>query len=261
MMKVKHLLYYIANLVIEGHKWQYKNALGEGKPFKGYFSKVQYFFLLLGVIFSIENKEGLSVTTTDLLLSTLGILIGLFLALVVIVYDKFKNQTFDTSDINKKIKSTKLWNILCQYNALISYAILIGLFLVLMLIGNLFWGKNLNINDFYCVRWPNIHKTDVPVTIYATLTFIARVSIVYFILDFIYISIFAVVVLFQVLRLDMKEKKLSVNDARTIEDDTSATRKVRRVMNIFRLICYVFVICVIVYIFCSHYISAHIQKC
>lgn len=55
---------------------------------------------------------------------------GLFLALIVIVYDKFKELDFNVETDEDKINKLKSWNYLRQFNALTSYSIFIALIVI-----------------------------------------------------------------------------------------------------------------------------------
>ena len=96
-MNISTLLYYILKLITEGHKWQYQNATCTNKPPKFYFSVLQWIAILLAFIFTLTNNAGLSNDIIDTLLNSLSIMTGLFLALIVVVYDKFKELRFDAS--------------------------------------------------------------------------------------------------------------------------------------------------------------------
>ena len=87
-MNISNLLYYIFNLITEGHKWQYQNATCTNKPPKLYFTTLQWIAILLAFIFVLTNSAGLNNNLIDTLLNSLSIMTGLFLALIVVVYDK-----------------------------------------------------------------------------------------------------------------------------------------------------------------------------
>lgn len=88
---------------------------------------------LIGIYISITNNAGLSNDAIDTLLNSLSIMTGLFLALIVVVYDKFKELRFDVNSDSEKINRLKSWNYLQQFNALASYAIFISLIVISIL--------------------------------------------------------------------------------------------------------------------------------
>ena len=94
-MNTSNLLFYILNLISEGQKWQYQNATCTNTKPKLYFTTLQWIAILLASIFVLTNHSGLSTDIIDFLLSSLSIMTGLFLALIVIVYDKFKDLDFN----------------------------------------------------------------------------------------------------------------------------------------------------------------------
>ena len=134
-MNTSNLLFYILNLISEEQKWQYQNATCTNTKPKLYFTTLQWIAILLASIFVLTNHSGLSTDIIDFLLSSLSIMTGLFLALIVIVYDKFKELDFNVETDEDKINKLKSWNYLRQFNALTSYSIFIALIVISILIG------------------------------------------------------------------------------------------------------------------------------
>ena len=95
IMNISNLLFYIINLIVEGQKWQYQNATCTNKMPRLYFTTLQWLAIIFAFIFVLTNHSGLNVNIIDYLLSSLSIMTGLLLALVVIVYDKFKDLDFN----------------------------------------------------------------------------------------------------------------------------------------------------------------------
>ena len=190
-MNISTLLYYILKLITEGHKWQYQNATCTNKPPKFYFSVLQWIAILLAFIFTLTNNAGLSNDIIDTLLNSLSIMTGLFLALIVVVYDKFKELRFDASSDSGKINRLKSWNYLQQFNALASYAIFISLIVISIA--------------------TSIEEVNVSLSIKMTLVCVVRFCVVYFLLDFFILTIYAVTSLFQLINLEMLSKQPTYN--------------------------------------------------
>ena len=171
-MNTSNLLFYILNLISEGQKWQYQNATCTNTKPKLYFTTLQWIAILLASIFVLTNHSGLSTDIIDFLLSSLSIMTGLFLALIVIVYDKFKELDFNVETDEDKINKLKSWNYLRQFNALTSYSIFIALIVISILIGSLLYGYQINISSIHLAK--SFNEIDGCLTIKIAIVVIVR---------------------------------------------------------------------------------------
>ena len=104
-MGLDNLLYYILNLIVEGHKWQYQNATCTNTSPKLYYTTLQWVAIGLASIFVLTKTSGLNNDIVDYLLSSLSIMTGFFLALVVVVYEIFdrKVRTIREASIREQL--------------------------------------------------------------------------------------------------------------------------------------------------------------
>lgn len=204
-MNTSNLLFYILNLISEGQKWQYQNATCTNTKPKLYFTTLQWIAILLASIFVLTNHSGLSTDIIDFLLSSLSIMTGLFLALIVIVYDKFKELDFNVETDEDKINKLKSWNYLRQFNALTSYSIFIALIVISILIGSLLYGYQINISSIHLAK--SFNEIDGCLTIKIAIVVIVRFCMTYFLLDFFILTIYAISSLFQFINIEMLSKK------------------------------------------------------
>lgn len=205
-MGLDNLLYYVINLIDEGHKWQYQNATKTNKPPLLYFTPLQFIAIVLSFIFVISTPSGISHNTIDTLLSSLSIMTGFFLALVVFIYDKYMTLNHNAQTDDEKTDECKNQNYLLQFNALTSYAIFISLIVISILIGILLFGHEVNLSKYtFASSWLEI---DIKLTIKLSIVVITRVLLIYFLLDFFILSLYAVCSLFQFLNINMKKEKL-----------------------------------------------------
>lgn len=246
-MNISNLLYYILNLITEGHKWQYQNATCTSKPPKLYFTTLQWIAILLAFIFVLTNSAGLNNDLIDTLLNSLSIMTGLFLALIVVVYDKFKELRFDANSDSEKINRFKSWNYLQQFNALASYAIFISLIVISILIGALLYGQQIDFSDVYITA--SIEDVNVSLSIKMTLVCVVRFCVVYFLLDFFILTIYAVTSLFQLINLEMlsKQPTYNIRKSKVITDRETLKREYPILSIIAKVIVGISVIGIIVY--------------
>lgn len=246
-MNISALLYYILKLISEGHKWQFQNATCTNKPPKFYFTFLQWIAILLAFIFTLTNNAGLSNDAIDTLLNSLSIMTGLFLALIVVVYDKFKELRFDVNSDSEKINRLKSWNYLQQFNALASYAIFISLIVISILIGALLYGQQIDFSDVYITT--SIEDVNVSLSIKMTLVCVVRFCVVYFLLDFFILTIYAVTSLFQLINLEMlsKQPTYNIRKSKVITDKETLKREYPILSIIAKVVVGISVIGIIVY--------------
>ena len=201
-MKFNYLLYYVLYLVREGHKWQYKDLNDHGNKPKLWFSTLQIIALFTSGIFLFKKTDGFSNDTIEYIVSALSILIGLYLSLVIFINDKYKNVNWNILNDTEKIHT---WSFYSQFNALTSYSILIAVFVICVLFGFLLFGVKVDLANYYWAKTCNL--SSIALFIKLCLVCISRFTVVYFLMDFFIICIYAVISLFHFTNRDMLEKK------------------------------------------------------
>lgn len=245
-MGLDNLLYYVINLIDEGHEWQYQNATKTNKSPLLYFTPLQFIAIILSLFFVISTPTGISHNTIDTLLCSLSIMTGFFLALVVFIYDKYMMLNHNARSDNEKIDECKNQNYLLQFNALTSYAIFISLIVTSILIGILLFGHETNLSNYtFASSWLGI---DFKLTIKLSIVVIIRVLLIYFLLDFFILSLYAVCSLFQFLNINMKKEKLpyEINEKFVKTDRETLKEKYPRKSTLVKTIFLIFVIGLII---------------
>jgi len=205
-MRIKFLLYYLLQVVKAGHQWQNIDVNGLEHKNRFYFSLLQWIAVIYAIAFTLINSTGFSHDTIDYCLSALAVMSGLFLGLVVMVLDKSDRTDYNANTDNLKAKKKKLWNFYYQFVALTSYAILIALLEIGMLLGTLLYGEGTDL-DYYSWTFNDISINSVFVFTKCLLVVIVRICSVYFLIDFFLLSIYAVSSIFQVVKINMEENK------------------------------------------------------
>ena len=198
-MSSSYLIYYLFRLIRDGHEWQYKNLNGRGERPRFYFSFLQFIAILISILFVIKEPYGLSSNATDYILGCLSIMVALFLSLILVVFDKSKRFVTEEESPETKLHS---WNFIYQFNALTSYAILLSVLVIVLIIIGLIFNIECDLSAYSflpCSQW------DIEtITIFGKCTAIIlwRISIVYFLIDFFIICLYAVCSIYQYIRLD-----------------------------------------------------------
>lgn len=199
----------LSDLIHAGHKWQHQNIIGTNSERGFNLSVFQIMGCLLAGWFVYKNPSGVSDTVIDYLLSSLSIITGFFFAVILLSYDQFNKIKVPNSGAtdNEKIKALKSINFLKKYNALSCYAILLAIIVIFMLIGTLLFGQKTDIGEDF-----EMASSLEDVTLFPTICFYAivvwRFLMIYFLLDFFIITIYAICSLFQFLNLQMLDLQL-----------------------------------------------------
>lgn len=246
-MRLDNLLYYILNLIVAGHKWQYQNATCTNHAPRLYFTGLQWVALGLALVFVIIKPAGLNNDIVDYLLSSLSILTGFFIALVVVVYEKQSGVTFNASTREEQVKEYKMWHYLRQFSALTSYAILISIIVISILIGFLLFGHETHFSDYNLAS--NIKDVDWLLTIRLSFIVSVRFLLIYFLLDFFILTIYAISSLFQFINLKMDEKQPSPLGGVNILTDKQTLKKHFPCLSLAaKVIIWVTLFCLVVYV-------------
>ena len=207
-MSFWQIVFYLRKLIHEGHFWQQQNATETNHVRINRLSFLQMLGVILAVLFVYKTPQGVSETQIDSLLSSLSIITGFFFAVVLLGYDLFcKIQMPEMSSEKEKIKVLKSRNFLKKYNALSCYAILLAMTVIAMLIGTLLFGKQINLAEDFVVA-ETIHAVDLSVTVKFIFIVVWRFYMIYFLIDFFLVTLFAIGSLFQFLNVQMLEKSI-----------------------------------------------------
>lgn len=214
-MRLNYLIYYIISLVNEGHKWQYQNLTNSGKKPLLWFTGLQFVALFVSVAFVITQPEGiLKENVIDYILSSLSIMTGIYLSLLVFVYDRYKLIDFkQMKDDNHKWIRT--WCFYSQLNGLISYSILVAIIVILILIATLLFGQKIDLTSY-------VFTSDITINsavLLLRLSFVVcmRIAMVYFLIDFFILCIYIVSGIFHFIKKDMDadNPQMSITNTKT----------------------------------------------
>lgn len=210
------LIYYLFKLIKDGHEWQYKNINGKGSKPKLYFSFLQIIALCISFLFCISVPQGLTTDATDHILTCLSIMVALFLSLIIVVFDKSKH--IESLNIKKREDETSnkteasvtdfhLWNFFYQFNALTSYAILLSVFVIILILLTLSFNVKADFSQYHIIPYKQWNNETLITTLNLVLVFLMRFCIVYFLIDFFIICFYAICHMYQYIRLDFLKRR------------------------------------------------------
>lgn len=212
---------FISFLIKEGHYWQYTDFLGKEKKPKFFFNIAQWSIIVISFLFVYSLPKGLNNEFIDYTITAFSIFVGLFLTLILSVYDKFQRIDF-TIKYNEieKIELIKVKNFFKQFTAITTYCILISvLSIILLMLITLYDFFDIDISQY---SWTSISKDSLICFFKLFLLCFVRGVVCYFILDFMLLSLYAVSSMFRFINKEydkVKIKELIVNSSKTSQVD------------------------------------------
>lgn len=243
-MNSNFLIYYLFRLIKDGHEWQYKNLNGTGKRPRFYFSFLQIIALFISVLFVINEPDGLSSSAKDYILGCLSIMVALFLSLILVVFDKSKPLVMED---DKKVTRIHSWNFFYQFNALTSYAILVALVVIIFTIIELVFNISFNLSDYYFVPYYTWNFNAVILFIKGCIVAFMRLCVIYFLIDFFIICLYAICSIYQYMRLDFLKRKPDIQIYN--EESIEATFEREYGLKINRIKCLVLLVLFVMVVF------------
>lgn len=209
-MKTNYLIYYVLRLITKGQEWQYKNLNGNGNKPKLYFTQLQWVALLISIFFVYTKPKGLSSEMINYVLSSLSVMTALFLSLIIIIFDKFNSFNFNGEGDEEKIHKFHMWNFFYQFNAITSYAILISTTVIILLVFTLMFGKETDVSQYTFVSFKLITLESIVTFCKLSFVYLIRLAIVYFLLDFFILCIYAISSIFQYVSNEFIKERPSI---------------------------------------------------
>ncbi|AFL98169.1 hypothetical protein ACQ1Q1_08295 [Ornithobacterium rhinotracheale] len=213
-MKYKSVKYYIGRLISDGQKWQNMNINGkEVKPIC-YFSKIQFIliFISISMVFFV-TKNGFNKDFIGYIIASLSIFIGLFLTLVLTIFDKFQKINFEQINLSDKDKIILIQrkNFFKQFTALTSYSILLSTLCIFLLSLSLLMDiLKVNIYNFKIIKSiEDINCKNFLNGVGLFFIVVYRISVLYFLLDFFLMILYVLSSIYTYITLEFDRKKIS----------------------------------------------------
>lgn len=233
-MEKSPLAKYIFRLIKDAHQWQERSLTEEIEPtskVKYYFLPLQWWFLLISLLLVIFVRSAINKDLAGYIIAALSIFIGLYISLIMLVFDKFSSTDFktDNKSLVCRIELLKKRNFFWQFTSLTSYCILVAILLIVLLSFCFFDGyiKELNTieilqylvdlisNDYE--RYWSIDAAQSAMNIGCIL--IARFLTYYFLLDFMMILVYAICSTHSYITKEYKDKRIEIYKSEKQNED------------------------------------------
>lgn len=211
---------YIKRLVIQGQRWQYLSITEEfnDKPSKSpkfYFTGLQFVFILCSIAQVILFEKGFTPTFAGYLITGLAIFIGIYISLIIMLFDKFSRLDYSVNGKTwtEKTNLLKKKNFFLQFSSLTSYSILLAIFIIILLIPS-FLGEDqrkitcLALGKELILMFEDNDSFNTELLL-KTIAVITRGLVVYFLLDFVMILIYAISSMYSYMSKEFRDIKIN----------------------------------------------------
>lgn len=197
-MNIKQNLF---DLIKDAHFYQYagivdtKEELKIKKP-RLYFSKIQWFFILFSIFFNFILSKGFSENFAGYIISGLSLFVGLFFTFILMIFDKFQSIDFTKYRYSQSMENypigVRLKNYFKKITVLSLYTIILSIVLIILLSMTLLFKDFVN-SPICLIDFVTNIKLHPPKLILKTFVLLSyRSLIVYFLLDFILITLYLI---------------------------------------------------------------------
>ena len=189
-MQFKSVKQLLLPLIKGGQKWQSIDINGEYIKPKYYFNNSQWGIIIICVIVQFKFTKGLSKEVIGYIISIFSISVSLFLSLLVSIFDKFENTNFSLQNITEKdaIRLIQKKNYFKRFISIISYLIVLSIFLIILCCPTYF--INMNYDILYNNFTLDIKEIHIWITIKSIIIIIYRIVLYYFILMYLLLTLF-----------------------------------------------------------------------
>ncbi len=211
-MKSKNVKYYVKRLISDGHQWQNIDVNGKESIPKLYFSNIQWTMVGLSISGIFLIKNGFNKDFVGYIIASLSIFVGLFLTLILTVFDKFEKIDFGKRNKSEKEKTALIQrkNFFKQFTALTSYSILISLTCILLLSTSMLsevFARNIFeygfVSDLSAI---GLHE--IQLFLVNSLIVFHRLLITYLFLDFLLMVLYALSSIYNYISIEYNIKKV-----------------------------------------------------
>lgn len=181
----------IKPLIKSGHDWQFITINGDESKPKFYFSNVQWVILLMSGIVLLKLSNGISKDIIGYIMGAFSISVSLFMSLLVSIFDKFENTSFEKGDKDEpeivRLKQKK--NFFKRFISITSYLVVLSILVVVL--SGLTYLFNLSENTIsfktFTLEWSQIN---VILTLKNGAILFYRVILNYFLLNYLFLTLF-----------------------------------------------------------------------
>jgi len=190
-MQLKNVSKLLRPLIRGGHAWQHITINGaENKPYF-FFTNTQWFLLLLSCIVLFRLTKGISEEIIGYVMGAFSISVSLFMSLLISIFDKFENTRFENEEKTEDeiIHLTQKKNFFKRFISITSYLVVLSILVIVLCSFTYLFNLSVRIvlPETLISDWKQI---DWVLTIKNTILVTYRVTLNYFLLNYLLLTLF-----------------------------------------------------------------------
>ncbi|KAA6302657.1 MAG: hypothetical protein EZS26_001164 [Candidatus Ordinivivax streblomastigis] len=207
----------LSDLIKDAYLWEYadisdtEDDIGKKRP-RLFFTKIQWIFILVSIIGTYFISKGFDNDFAGYIISGLSLFTGILFTFVLTLYDKFKSVDFSEYKKEKNEEKNKhgirLKNFFKKVTVLTLYSAVLSIVCVFLLAITLMVPK-INIEISYELLFENIKCIHYYTLIKAFFVTIYRGCLLYFLLDFVLITVYIISSFYDYIISEINKIKLS----------------------------------------------------
>lgn len=208
-MQLKNVNILMKPLIKSGQDWQNIDINGIEKKPKYYFSSVQWSILLISILINFKLQYGISKDLLGYIISAFSISVSLFMSLLVSIFDKFQNTSFEilqkTDDEISRLKQKK--NFFKRFISITSYLVVLSILIIILCSFSYIFNLHLRELSISALKFQLI-EIDIKLTIKCFLLLLYRTLLFYFIINYLYLTFFITGSAFEYYMSEMNSRKI-----------------------------------------------------
>lgn len=205
--KIKEL---IVPLIIGGHEYQNKDINGRDQKPKFYFSDIQWAIIFISVIVLFKLPSGLSRELVGYVIAAFSIAVSLLMSLLVSIFDKFEKIEFFTDglDENQIVRLHQKRHFFIRFITITSY--LVGMSILIIVLCSICYMFDLNDHKIETSTLTfKVVLINWELTIKNSLIILYRICLNYFLLNYLFLTIFITGSSYDFYISEIKARKIS----------------------------------------------------
>lgn len=189
-MELRSVSQLIRPLVRGAHQWQNITINGDERKPRLFFSSTQWILLFVSVAALFKLEKGISEDFIGYIISAFGISVSLFMSLLVSIFDKFENTEFKQSEQveDEMIRLIQKKNFFKRFISITSYLVVLSILIIVLCCFSLLFDLSGIVEaETFTMSWD---KIDWALTFKNGMLLIYRVTLNYFLLNYLFLTLF-----------------------------------------------------------------------
>jgi len=209
-MQYKSVKNLIKPLIKGGQEWQYIDINGNDIKPRLYYSNIQWCILLISLLVVLKLNKGISKDVIGYVMSAFSISVSLFMSLLVSIFDKFENTSFDKTDKTEEeiVRLVQKKNFFKRFISITSYLVILSI--VVIILCSLTYIFNLSARDvkagYFTLKWKEI---DIILTLKYSAIILYRITLNYFLLNYLFLTFFITGSAYEYYMSEMNRRKIN----------------------------------------------------